>query len=96
MSGPNCYDCIYRGNVPGDAHSTCHHPEIKNKNDNEFGALVQMVSGGFVDAARKLKIKGNSHGIRSGWFFWPANFDPVWLENCEGFTPKKPKENPNP
>lgn len=30
-------------------------------------------------------IKGHEHGIKNGWFFWPHNFDPVWLQNCEGF-----------
>lgn len=25
---------------------------------------------------RKAKVKGNEHGIRSGWFMWPINFDP--------------------
>jgi len=34
-----------------------------------------------------LKIKGNEHGIRSGWFNHPNNFDPVWLEECDGFEP---------
>jgi len=23
---PNCYDCIHRGDVPGDAHSCCKNP----------------------------------------------------------------------
>lgn len=25
----NCYKCDYRGMVPGDAHSCCNHPEVK-------------------------------------------------------------------
>jgi len=35
--------------------------------------------------SKKLNIKGNSHGIASGWFNFPYNFDPVWLENCDGY-----------
>lgn len=35
-----------------------------------------------------LNIKGNPHGIQKGWFNWPVNFDPVWLESCDGFYPK--------
>lgn len=31
-------------------------------------------------------VSGNPHGIRSGWFLWPLNFDPVWLESCDGFS----------
>ena len=63
----DCYKCIYRGEVPGDAHSCCRNPKT----------------------ARELNIRADYHGIRSGWFLWPANFDPVWLENCDGFTAKK-------
>lgn len=36
----------------------------------------------------ELGIKGNDYGIRRGWFFWPSNFDPVWLENRDGFSKK--------
>lgn len=84
----NCYECIYRGNVPGDAHSCCRHPEVKG-GDDVIAGLVAMFSGDNINAIEKLQIRGNAHGIRKGWFFWPANFDPVWLENCNGFTPKK-------
>lgn len=34
---------------------------------------------------RKAYVEGNDYGIRSGWFLWPYNFDPVWLESCDGF-----------
>jgi len=36
----------------------------------------------------ELKIKGDPHGIRMGWFVWPVNFDPAWLEICNGFEEK--------
>ncbi len=39
-------------------------------------------------AAQELNIKGHEIGVRKGWFMWPANFDPVWLINCDGFTAK--------
>jgi hypothetical protein len=38
--------------------------------------------------AKKLNIKANAIGVRGGWFMWPVNFDPVWLENCDGFEAK--------
>ena len=63
MKKPNCYECKYRGEVAGSAHSQC-----KNLN---------------------AKVKGSPHGIKSGWFLWPFNFDPVWLENCDGFKKKQ-------
>ena len=56
---PDCYECKFRGTIPGDAHSSCSN--------------------------RKANVEGNNYGIRSGWFLWPFNFDPVWLESCDGF-----------
>ena len=84
----NCYDCKYRGTVPGDVYSCCHHPSVANADDNMFGAMAQMLCGEFSEATLKLNIRANAHGVRSGWFMWPVNFDPVWLENCDGFTAK--------
>lgn len=68
MEKPNCYKCVHRLSVPGDAHSRC----------NNFDANVQ----------------GNAHGIRSGWFMWPFNFDPVWLVSCDGFSDKPEDKKP--
>lgn len=67
MSKPNCYDCINRRSVPGDAHSRC--------------------------ANLKARVVGNKHGMANGWFFWPINFDPVWLEECDGFVSSNPLYN---
>jgi len=85
---PNCYECVYRGSIPGDAHSRCNHPEVK-QDDTPIRALVDMLGEKNDGAVKKLNIKANPHGIRFGWFMWPANFDPVWLENCDGFKTKE-------
>jgi len=37
----------------------------------------------------RARVVGNEHGIRHGWFFWPFNFDPVWLVSCDGFESKE-------
>ena len=63
MEKPDCYKCIHRRDIPGNAHSEC--------------------------ANRKAKVTGDKYGIRSGWFFWPYNFDPIWLESCTGFEKKE-------
>ena len=34
-------------------------------------------------------VVGDSHGIKMGWFYWPYNFDPVWLKECDGFEKKE-------
>lgn len=82
-----CYTCKYRGGVPGDAHSCCRHPLVK-QDDNPFGALGDMLSGKNIGAMKQLNIKADATGVRKGWFMWPANFDPVWLLNCDGHAPK--------
>lgn len=82
MQKPDCYKCKYRGSVPGDAHSCCRYPG----NDTDMFAFFEKCN--FLNMA-KLNIQAESHGIKMGWFFWPVNFDPVWLRNCDGFTPKE-------
>jgi hypothetical protein len=36
-------------------------------------------------------VTGAEHGIRRGWFSWPFNFDPIWLNTCDGFEAKEQK-----
>lgn len=90
-----CYKCQYREILPGSAHSKCVHPEVKELADdpltNVMGILASVGRGLPLppSVGKRLGIKGNPHGIKNGWFNWPINFDPVWLENCDGFTEKK-------
>ena len=35
-------------------------------------------------------MKGDPHGIRNGWFFYPMLFDPLWCETkCANFEAKE-------
>lgn len=83
---PDCYKCKYRGNVPGDAHSCCRYP---GNNTNLFA----MFEPSNLLQAIKLDIKAIRHGFECGWFMWPVNYDPVWLLNCTGFSPKDKQQN---
>ena len=65
---PDCYKCVHRLTIPGDAHSRCNNLQAK--------------------------VEGNSYGIRSGWFRWPVNFDPVWLTACSGFSTNPKDKKP--
>ena len=91
---PNCYECAHRGTLPGDAHSKCLHPKIKGSTEdplaNVLGILASVgrISPLPLPRDNLLNIKGSEHGIKSGWFNWPVNFDPVWLESCDGFKNK--------
>ena len=42
----------------------------------------------------QAKVNGHPHGIRSGWFMWPINFDPTWLVSCDGFSDKPEDKKP--
>lgn len=93
---PNCYNCIHRGGVPGSAHSSCNHPaftEVKKKVEGSMLGLAMALSGGHAPPIyiEEVKVKGNEYGIQSGWFNHPFNFDPVWLEECSGYTPREKK-----
>ena len=39
-------------------------------------------------ANESANVVGVFHGVQSGWFYWPDNFNPLWLESCDGFTRK--------
>jgi hypothetical protein len=77
---PNCYECKYRSSLPGDCHSAFTHPNV-------FTLMVSAISGLCLSP-----VVGNQHGIDNGWFYWPVNFDPIWLESCALFEPTQ-KEN---
>ena len=63
MEKPNCYNCRWRHELPGDEHSGC--------------------------ANNRAHVTGDIHAVKAGWFFWPYNFDPVWLLTCDGFEEKQ-------
>lgn len=90
---PDCYKCRWRGRLQGDAHSKCCHPYNRDIINDPFTNLMGVfASVGRIEmpempylADNRLKIKANPTGIRGGWFHYPVNFDPTWLENCAGF-----------
>jgi hypothetical protein len=87
MKKPNCYNCKYRGEVPGSAHSCC---TVLRKEGDENNAETMMVEIGLAtrkialvnESDQKPLVKLNEHGVKSGWADWPLNFDPVWVDEC--------------
>ena len=57
----------------------------------ELSAMASTFGEGPDAATRALNIRAAARGIAGGWFVWPVNFDPVWLENCDGFQPVERK-----
>ncbi len=91
----DCYECKFRGGVAGSCHSSCKHPALEGADSEPLDELLAMFASVgrhtpvISEASEKLNIRANAHGVRSGWFNWPWNFDPVWLENCDGFEAKE-------
>lgn len=96
MSKPNCYECRHRGTLPGDAHSCCKHPANKEVMNDPMaqimGIFASVHRAAPIVADTGLSVRGNPTGIKRGWFNWPMNFDPNWLESCDGFTAKTEKK----
>jgi hypothetical protein len=78
MTKPDCYACKHRGSVAGSHHSSCHHPMMQGQ---YLLPLVKFATG----RPTLPRVTALQHGINKGWFMWPINFDPVWLESCTGF-----------
>ena len=81
------------GAQPGDCHSCCNHPDSGCKEGGILAMFAMLASVGRTDpvvgsGCKKLGIKADDYGVRSGWFNWPWNFDPVWLRACNGWTEK--------
>lgn len=84
---PNCYECKHRSALFYSAHSKCSHP-IVAENELVMVAYGHRITLEDASKRRRRLVKGNQHGINNGWFCWPIDFDPVWLEECLLFEPK--------
>ena len=96
MKKPNCFECKYKEDIPGDCHIKCTHPSIKKLMSGKNESLIELLAI-FGSVGRTppmqlyppdMNIKANERGVKRGWFNFPYNFDPVWLENCDGFEKK--------
>lgn len=85
MTAP-CYTCEYRGTVLGSAHSSCNHPIFaKDETLRVVIPIAVMMHGSQV--LRRMphfELDVEEHGIVNGYFSFPVDFDPVWLNNCKG------------
>ncbi len=95
-----CYQCKFRGTVPGSAHSSC--TVIRKLGEGMEEANIAALEVAFMTGHAKLStttengeeedaIKLNPHGVKNGWANWPFDFDPVWVEKCDVFVDKEDK-----
>jgi len=89
MDKPDCYKCKHRRQLLGDCHSRCAHPNVERAAGDSLVQILSLLGAVGrsypIEVDAGLNITGNEHGKRNGWFCWPFNFDPVWLEACDGW-----------
>ncbi|MCP4897026.1 MAG: hypothetical protein GY906_08630 [bacterium] len=79
---PQCHRCTHKGILPGDAHIQCLHPKAQaNMPSDPIAAMAEA----FITGAAAARVE---LGIVGGGDTWPANFNPGYLEQCNGYTPK--------
>ena len=85
----DCYNCKFRGNVSGSAHSSCKVISCTgNEKSFELEVLLASHQVQLMDGDNNPIVKLSPHGVKNGWANWPLNFDPVWVESCKFFTEK--------
>ena len=94
---PDCYQCEYHKPLGHKGRIGCFQPKVRglrrmSSEDTMWGILGTLE--GLPIAASNLSflfgITINLEGMLKGEFRWPFNYDPTWLEACDGFKQKKP------
>lgn len=92
MKNKNCYDCKFKGSVPGSAHSSCNILKEAITDSSKRTQLELLLATHQVKLTmgenEEPMVKMNEHGIKNGWANWPLDFDPVWIEDCKFFNEK--------
>jgi hypothetical protein len=70
--------------------TNCHECNHSGSNANMNSAHIHCSL--FWKAGQRAKSEypeGEEHGIKSGWYDFPYNYDPTWMkEECPYFSPK--------
>ena len=89
----SCYNCKFRGSVPGSAHSSCQVLRNRFEDPNNPKVILLEMACAFggtrLQLGDKEIIKIDPHGKNNGWAYWPLDFDPVWVSECQIYEEKK-------
>lgn len=97
---PNCFQCIHRSKVISfeqdkSSHSCCNHPVTKSDLEDPYKnvlatlAYVGRVEPIVSESAKGLNIQINEQGFGKGHANWPWDYEPIYIENCDGFESVK-------
>jgi len=65
----------FMSGVRPDCYACVHHKELP------VNARIEC-------RADNASVEGHPMGIQHGWFKYPFNFDPLWIQKCDSFMPK--------
>ena len=90
----DCWSCQYVKSIPGDAQARCKHPKVTERMNDRFGEILSLLGKRLgpqveLSSAEVLGITLNEHGVRHNWANWPFNFDPIWVNTCNGYFPEE-------
>ena len=95
MGNPDCCTCQHRTAIPGGLLSECRHPAASVERSvalvtTGLGADTPQVSLVFDASPRRpaLNITFQTLGIQGGDVVWPMVYDPEFLADCSGWSPK--------
>lgn len=80
--------CRWQRELPYNTHIRCAHPLVPKTPIGDLMSMMNRQPVGLITdlyAKAELGIRHNQAAVKMGWFNWPWNFDPVWLERCSGF-----------
>lgn len=74
---PDCYQCKYRQNIPGDCHSSCNAPVVSQETKIK---VMLMVTNGLDQIVTDVTgLSFEKYAISNGWCNFPLNYDPIWV-----------------
>lgn len=85
MSNTHCGNCKYKNNIPGDSHISCRYPLLAREDAIKISMMAFTNPSSYNQILKEnFGFTGSLHGIQSGWFMFPDNFDPTWIEgSCQ-------------
>lgn len=86
----NCYECKFRGSIPGSAHSRCNVISQTCSDKSKVSSLEFLLAfgGKSLMLGQEHIVDLDPHGVKNGWASWPLDFDPVWIRKCMFYHPK--------
>ncbi len=80
MCERSCSTCAYMKRIPGDCHIKCDYP-LMNKETSSILSLASIANpiAFNQEVERMFGFTASEHGLLAGYFCFPDNFDPTWM-----------------